>query len=664
MSLKKIDERSVNTIRFLSVDAINKANSGHPGLPMGAAPMAYALWSNFLRISPKNPKWENRDRFVLSAGHGSMLLYSLLHLFGFDLPLSELEDFRQYDSKTPGHPEYGHTAGVETTTGPLGQGFANAVGMAIAERHLAAKFNRPKYNIVDHYTYCLAGDGDMMEGISYEAASLAGTMKLDKLVVLYDDNQITIDGSTDIAFREDVKKRFEALGWYVLQVKDGNDIGQIRKAIIRAHKSKGKPILIMIRTVIGYGSPNKAGKSAVHGSPLGKEETYLTKEALGWKDYEEFTVPEDVSKHFAKLTAKKEKEAKAWQDLIIAYAKEYPQMYQEWKKWHSEKMPQELAEDESIFKKVKDNVATRVAGGEVLNHIVNLMPNLMGGSADLNESTKTYLKDKGDFLSDPIGANIFYGIREHAMGAIVNGMTLHGGLRGYGSTFLVFSDYMRTPIRLASLMKIPSLFIFTHDSIGVGEDGPTHQPIEQVESLRMIPGMSVWRPADYWETIYAYMAAMEKQDGPSVMILTRQNLPELSGVSEEAKKGGYILSREKGERPDIILMGSGSEVQHLLKAKDMLEKERKDVRVVSMPNRNLFDLQEEEYRNQVLPKEVLKRISVEAGVTAGWYKYVGTEGIALGIDSFGASAPMAKLMEVYGFTPDNIAEKARELLKG
>lgn len=663
MSLKKIDERSVNTIRFLSVDAINKANSGHPGLPMGAAPMAYALWSHFLRISPKNPKWENRDRFVLSAGHGSMLLYSLLHLFGYDLSLSELEDFRQYGSKTPGHPEYGHTAGVETTTGPLGQGFANAVGMAIAERHLAAKFNRPKYNIVDHYTYCLAGDGDMMEGISYEAASLAGTLKLDKLVVLYDDNEITIDGSTDITFREDVKKRFEALGWYVLQVKDGNDIGQIRKSIIRAHKSKGKPILIMIKTVIGYGSPNKAGKSAAHGAPLGGEETYLTKEALGWKDYEEFTVPEDVLKHFTKLTAKKEKEARAWQDLMVSYAKEYPQMYQEWKKWHSEQTVEALAKDESIFKKIKDNVATRVSGGEVLNHIAGFVPNLMGGSADLNESTKTYLKEKGDFLTDAIGSNIFYGIREHAMGAVVNGLTLHGGVRGYGSTFLVFSDYMRTPIRLASLMKIPSLFIFTHDSIGVGEDGPTHQPIEQTESLRMIPGMSVWRPADYRETIYAYIAAMEKQDGPSVMILTRQNLPQLSGVNEEAKKGGYILSKEKGEKPDIILMGSGSEVQHLLKVKEILAEEGREVRVVSMPNRNLFDLQEEEYKEKVLPKEAVKRVSVEAGVTSGWYKYIGSEGIAIGIDSFGASAPIGKLMDVYGFTPEKIAEKARELLK-
>lgn len=659
--MKKIDERSINAIRFLSVDAINKANSGHPGLPMGVAPMAYLLWSNFLRISPKNPKWENRDRFVLSAGHGSMLLYSLLHLFKFDMSLSDIENFRQLGSKTPGHPEYGHTAGVETTTGPLGQGFANAVGMAIAERHLAAKFNRPKYNVVDHYTYCIAGDGDMMEGISYEAASLAGTLNLDKLIVLYDDNNITIDGNTDITFREDIKKRFESLGWHVIQVKDGNDISQIKKAIIRAHKSKGKPILIQAKTIIGFGSPNKAGKSSAHGAPLGKEETYMTREALGWKDYDLFTVPEDVYKHFDKLVKKKEKEAKAWQDLMISYAKEYPQMYQEWKKWHGDKGIQDLLADESIFKKIKDNVATRVSGGEVLNHISDFIPNLMGGSADLNESTKTYLKEKGDFLTNSSGSNIFYGIREHAMGAIINGITLHGGLRGFGSTFLVFSDYMRTPIRLASLMNIPSLFIFTHDSIGVGEDGPTHQPIEHVESLRMIPGMSVWRPADYKETIYAYTAAMEHLNGPSVMILTRQNLPELSGVTEDVKKGGYILSKESGTNPDLIMMGSGSEIQLLIKAQKLLAEDNIDVRVVSMPNRNIFDLQDAEYKEKILPKNVVKRMSVEAGVTSAWYRYVGSEGLTIGIDSFGESAPAGKLMEKYGFTVENIVERAKTL---
>lgn len=661
--MKKIDERSINAIRFLSIDAINKANSGHPGLPMGAAPMAYLLWSNFLRISPQNPKWENRDRFVLSAGHGSMLLYSLLHLFKFDLSLFDLEDFRQLGSKTPGHPEYGHTEGVETTTGPLGQGFANAVGMAIAERRLASKFNRPKYNIVDHYTYCIAGDGDMMEGISYEAASLAGTLGLDKLIVLYDDNHITIDGNTDITFREDVKKRFEALGWRVMIVKDGNDISQIRKAVIKAHKSKGKPILIQVKTTIGYGSPNKAGRSAAHGAPLGKEETYLTREALGWKDYEPFTVPEDVYKHFDKLVKKKEKEAKAWQDLMIHYAKEYPQMYQEWKKWHGDKALVELSEDTAIFKKVKDNVATRVSGGEVLNYISDFIPNLMGGSADLNESTKTYLKEKGDFLNDAIGANIFYGIREHAMGAIINGLTLHGGVRGFGSTFLVFSDYMRTPIRLASLMNIPSLFIFTHDSIGVGEDGPTHQPIEHVESLRIIPGMSVWRPADYKETIYAYLAAMERLDGPSIMILTRQNLPELSGVTEDVKKGGYILSKEEGTNPDLILMGSGSEVQLLIQAKEVLKKENIDVRIVSVPNRNIFEIQAPEYKEEVLPANIVNRISVEAGVTFGWDKYVGTKGVTIGINSFGESAPINKLMEKYGFTITNIVNEAKKLLQ-
>lgn len=661
--MKKIDERAINSIRFLSIDSINKANSGHPGLPMGAAPMAYTLWSKFLRISPQNPTWENRDRFVLSAGHGSMLLYSLLHLFNYGLPLEELKNFRQFDSKTPGHPEYGHTVGVETTTGPLGQGFANAVGMAIAERHLAGKFNTSKFDIVDHYTYVLAGDGDMMEGITYEAASLAGTLKLDKLVALYDDNKITIDGSTDISFSEDVKKRFEAMHWNVIVVKDGNDAGLIRKAIIKAHKSKGKPTLIMVKTIIGFGSPNKAGTSKVHGSPLGKDEAMLTREALGWNDYSEFEIPEDVKDHFMRLSKKKEKTFKEWQSKLVDYAKENPELYREWKKYHSNEISKELYEDKSIFETSSDSMATRASGGDILNKIAKYVPNIVGGSADLNESTKTYLKEKGDFLVDDMGANIFFGIREHAMGAIVNGIVLHGGLRAYGSTFLVFSDYMRTPIRLASLMNIPAMFIFTHDSIGVGEDGPTHQPIEHVSSLRMMPGLSVWRPADYMETGYSYVAAFEKTDGPSVMVLTRQNLPKLDGVNENVKKGGYILSKEEKATPDAILMGSGSEVSLLVEAKKVLKEKGLDVRVVSMPNMNVFEMQSKEYKEEVLPSNVEARVSVEAGVTMPWYRYLGNKGTAIGIDTFGASAPIEKLMEHFGFSVDNVVDKALEVVK-
>ena len=661
--MKKIDERAINSIRFLSIDSINKANSGHPGLPMGAAPMAYTLWSKFLRISPQNPTWENRDRFVLSAGHGSMLLYSLLHLFNYGLPLEELKNFRQFDSKTPGHPEYGHTVGVETTTGPLGQGFANAVGMAIAERHLAGKFNTSKFDIVDHYTYVLAGDGDMMEGITYEAASLAGTLKLDKLVALYDDNKITIDGSTDISFSEDVKKRFEAMHWNVIVVKDGNDAGLIRKAIIKAHKSKGKPTLIMVKTIIGFGSPNKAGTSKVHGSPLGKDEAMLTREALGWSDYSEFEIPEDVKDHFMRLSKKKEKTFKEWQSKLVDYAKENPELYREWKRYHSNEISKELYEDESIFETSSDSMATRASGGDILNKIAKYVPNIVGGSADLNESTKTYLKEKGDFLVDDMGANIFFGIREHAMGAIVNGIVLHGGLRAYGSTFLVFSDYMRTPIRLASLMNIPAMFIFTHDSIGVGEDGPTHQPIEHVSSLRMMPGLSVWRPADYMETGYSYVAAFEKTDGPSVMVLTRQNLPKLDGVNENVKKGGYILSKEEKATPDAILMGSGSEVSLLVEAKKVLKEKGLDVRVVSMPNMNVFEMQSKEYKEEVLPSNVEARVSVEAGVTMPWYRYLGNKGTAIGIDTFGASAPIEKLMEHFGFRVDNVVDKALEVVK-
>ncbi|WP_202708226.1 transketolase [Sporosalibacterium faouarense] len=660
--MEKVEQKVVDTIRFLAVDGVEKANSGHPGMPMGAAPMAHTLWSKFLKGSGKDPNWADRDRFVLSAGHGSMLIYSLLHLYEYDVNMDDLKNFRQWGSKTPGHPEYGHTPGVETTTGPLGQGISTAVGMALAERRVAAEFNTEDFSIVDHYTYVIAGDGDLMEGVSSEAASLAGHLKLGKLIVMYDDNNITIDGTTKISFTEDVGQRFEAYGWEVISVKDSNDIDELEAAIARAKKNTSKPTLIKVPTTIGFGSPNKAGKSSAHGSPLGKDEVNLTKEGLGWNTDEDFYVPQDVREYMDKIIVEKEEERQVWEKRFKEYRSKYPEKARAWDIWHSENVPAEAFEDEELFE-FDEKLATRAAGGQVMNVLAKNIPNLMGGSADLNASTKTYLKGKGDFQAeDPTGNNVNFGVREHGMGAILNGMSLHGGLRVFGSTFLVFSDYMKPAIRLSGLMKQPVTYIFTHDSIGLGEDGPTHQPIEHLLMLRSIPNVTVFRPADAKESAVAWTEALKRTDGPSVLVFSRQGLPTLDEIKEDAHKGGYVLVKEEKDTPDAILIGSGSEVSLLVEAHDKLKKEGIDTRVVSMLSWELFDQQSGEYKNEVLPKAITKRLSCEAGTTIGWRKYVGSEGVTIGIDGFGASAPGNVLMKEFGFTVENVVKNVRGML--
>jgi transketolase len=657
-----IQKLAVNSIRTLAVDAVEAANSGHPGLPMGGAPMAYTLWSRFMKHSPSNPAWPNRDRFVLSAGHGSMLLYALLHLFGYDLPLEELKNFRQWGSKTPGHPEYGHTVGVETTTGPLGQGFANAVGMAIAEERMAAEFNKPDFPLVNHYTYVYTGDGCMMEGITSEAASLAGHLKLGRLICLYDDNQITIDGGTEVAFTEDVGKRYEAYGWQALWVSDGNDIEAIAAAIQEAKAETSRPTLILVRTAIGFGSPNKQGSSDAHGAPLGADEVRLTKENLGWPTEPTFYVPEEVRSHFAQAVSELETERENWDKLFAAYRTQYPTDATRWDAWHNPQIPAELEQDPKLWAFEKA-AATRATSGQIMQLMATYLPNMMGGSADLNASTKTYLKGLGDFKADNRkGNNIYFGVREHAMAAIMSGLALHGGLRPYGSTFLAFFDYMKPSIRLASLMRLPVVYVFTHDSIGVGEDGPTHQPIEQVANMRSIPNLHVLRPADGRETAAAWLSAVKRTEGPTVLVLTRQNLPQLPGTGTEAFKGGYILSKEKGQTPQLILMASGSEVELVVKAKELLEKQGVDVRVVSMMSWELFMAQPATYRNEVLPPAIKKRLAVEAGHPMGWERFTGSEGATVTIDHFGASAPGEVLQEKFGFTADNVAAQALKLL--
>ncbi|NLZ93404.1 MAG: transketolase [Firmicutes bacterium] len=658
-----LEEKAVNTIRFLAVDAIETAKSGHPGLPMGGAPMAYTLWSRFLQHSPSNPHWPNRDRFVLSAGHGSMLLYALLYLFGYDLSLDDLKQFRQWGSKTPGHPEYGHTPGVETTTGPLGQGFANAVGMAIAERRLAAEFNKPDFPLVDHYTYVYTGDGCLMEGVAAEAASLAGHLKLGRLICLYDDNQITIDGDTKVAFTEDVGKRFSAYGWHVQRVADGTDINAIAAALEEAKKVTDKPSLIMVRTVIGYGSPNKQGLPAAHGAPLGSEEVILTKEKLGWPKDLTFHVPPAVREHFAGLTEELEAKRAAWEKLFAAYREKFPADAARWDAWHGQYVPAELEEDEELWQFTKP-MATRGASGQVMQILAKYLPNLIGGSADLNSSTKTYLKAFSDFQAENYGGNnIYFGVREHAMGAIANGLALHGGLRPYCSTFFVFVDYMKPPVRLAALMGLPVIFVFTHDSFGVGEDGPTHQPIEQLASLRSVPNLHVLRPADGRETAAAWLAAVKRTNGPTALILTRQDVPQLDGTGKKALQGAYILSKEKGQIPDVILIASGSEVQLALEAQKKLWDLEIDTRVVSMMSWELFSQQTPVYQEQVLPATVEKRLAIEAGHSMGWERFTGSKGAILSIDHFGASAPGKVLQEKYGFTVENIVSMVQELHK-
>lgn len=662
-----LEQLAINTIRTLSIDAIEQANSGHPGITMGAAPMAYVLWTKLMKHNPANPAWFNRDRFVLSAGHGSMLLYSLLHLCGYPLTLSDLKQFRQWNSLTPGHPEYGLTPGVEATTGPLGQGIAMAVGMAMAERHLAATYNRPNYNIIDHYTYVLCGDGDLMEGISYEAASLAGHLKLGRLIVLYDSNHISLDGETKWTFTENIAQRFESVGWHYLRVEDGNDTSAIYDAIVQAQQEKEKPSLIEIRTVIGYGSPNKAGKSDVHGAPLGADEVLKVKEAYGWAWQEPFYVPEEVRQLFSKVKKRGMEEEKAWQEQLSAYEAEYPELAAQLKDAMAGRLTDGWDLELPVYEAGAKAIATRSASGEILNALSRRLPMFLGGSADLASSNKTLLKGEKAFQADDYsGRNIWFGVREHAMGAALNGMMLHGGVRVYGGTFLVFSDYLRPAIRLAALMKLPVIYVFTHDSIAVGEDGPTHEPVEHLPSLRAMPGLYVFRPADANETVAAYRFALQEADGPVAMILTRQNLPVLEEAKERAAdglfRGAYIL-REPDASPQGILLATGSEVALALEAQRQLAAEGYPVRVVSMPSWELFDRQPQSYRDEVLPPEIEVRLAVEMARPLGWEKYVGHKGKVMGIDTFGASAPGERVMAEYGFTVQNVVQQMKALLQ-
>lgn len=650
-----MDQLTINTIRLLAADAVEKANSGHPGLPMGAATMTYALWKEFLKGSATDPNWVDRDRFVLSAGHGSMLLYALLHLFGYEVSLDDLKRFRQLGSNTPGHPEYGVTSGVEVTTGPLGQGLANAVGMAMAERRLADAFNTDAFNIIDHYTYAICGDGDLMEGVAAEAASLAGHLRLGKLVVLYDDNGITIDGSTTLAFTEDVGARFAAYGWHVLKVGDGNDYEAVVEAVRIGKLNTSQPTLIMVKNIIGYGSPNKAGKSSAHGSPLGTDELKKTKENLGAEPDELFVIPEEVSNYFKQIIDKREIERFMWEEKLEEYIVKYPEKAEAWKQWFDYELPFDIFEDEKLWQMMCVKDASRNSGGKFMNWVSDRIPNLFGGSADLNSSTKTYIKNKGDFNYNNVsGNNVFFGIREHAMGAILNGVALHGGLRAFGSTFLVFSDYMKPPLRLAALMGLPVIHIFTHDSVAVGEDGPTHQPIEHLLMLRSIPNMYVYRPADGRETALCWMEALKRTEGPSCLVLSRQDLPALETTGKGVQRGAYIVRHEEKDRPDMIFVATGSEVGLALDVAEMLLAEDIDVRVVSMPCMAQFDKQECAYKEAIFPKDVKKRVSIEMGLTLGWEKYIGYRGLAVGIDRFGESGPGEEVMAHLGFDKNSL----------
>ena len=662
------DQLCINTIRMLAADAVEKARSGHPGMPMGAAAMAYVLWTRFLRHNPQNPAWPDRDRFVLSAGHGSMLLYSLLHLTGYNLALDELKNFRQWESKTPGHPEHGITPGVETTTGPLGQGFANGVGMAIAEHHLASVFNRPGHEIVNHLTYGIVSDGDLMEGISHEAASLAGHLGLGKLIYLYDDNHISIEGSTDIAFTEDRLKRFAAYGWHVQQVTDGNDLEQLSAAIAAAREETRRPSFIAVRTHIGYGSPNKQDTSGVHGEPLGAEELKLTKQNLNWPAEPAFYLPEEAVSHFHEALEKGAQLDRNWQEAFAAYQTAHPELAARWRHWTDGSLPEAWEEEMPVFNADTKGIATRVASGKVLNAIAGRITNLMGGSADLAPSTKTLIDNEGDFQPPGFeGRNMRFGVREHAMGGILNGMALHGGLIPYGATFLIFSDYMRPAIRLAALMKLHVIYVFTHDSIGLGEDGPTHQPIEQLAALRAIPNLKVVRPCDANETVEAWKAALTSIGGPVALILTRQNLPVLDRTvyrpAAGLQKGAYVLRDPQDSRPDLLLMASGSEVHIALAAAAALSDKGIAVRVVSIPSWELFDKQPEGYRRLALPPEVTARLAIEAGSPQGWHRYVGSRGIVIGLTHFGASAPYEVLYEKFGLTADHVVEESLNLLE-
>ncbi|WMT27659.1 transketolase [Bacillus aerius] len=665
--METIELKSIATIRTLSIDAIEKANSGHPGMPMGAAPMAYALWTNHLNVSPQNPNWFNRDRFVLSAGHGSMLLYSMLHLSGYNLSIEDLKQFRQWGSKTPGHPEFGHTEGIDATTGPLGQGIAMAVGMALGERHLAETYNKDNFNVVDHYTYSICGDGDLMEGISSEAASLAGHLGLGRLIVLYDSNDISLDGDLDRSFSENVKNRFEAMNWEVLYVKDGNNIDEVTVAIEKAKQSTDKPTLIEVKTTIGFGSPNRAGTSGVHGAPLGSEEAKLTKEAYSWTFEEDFHVPSEVYDHFktAVKDAGQKKEA-AWNELFEQYEKEYPELAAQLKLAIEGKLPENWDQEVPVYE-AGSSLASRASSGEVLNGIAKQVPFFIGGSADLAGSNKTTIKDTTDFgRENYAGRNIWFGVREFAMGAALNGMALHGGLRVFGGTFFVFSDYLRPAIRLAALMGLPVTYVFTHDSIAVGEDGPTHEPVEQLASLRAMPNLSVIRPADGNETAAAWKIAVSSTNKPTALVLTRQNLPTIDQSPEKAyegvEKGGYVVVEAADAQPEALLLASGSEVGLAIEAQKALEKEGIRVSVVSLPAWDRFDEQSDEYKESVLPKAVRARVAIEMGASLGWERYTGLDGDVIAIDKFGASAPGETIIEKYGFTVSNVVSRVKAKL--
>lgn len=657
--MKAIDQKAITNIRVLAAEMVQKANSGHPGLPIGAAPMAYALWKQ-MKHNPKNPKWQARDRFVLSAGHASALEYALLHLFGYDLPMEEIKSFRQWGSRTPGHPEFGHTVGVEATAGPLGQGVSMAVGLAMAEARLAAEFNREGFPVVDNYTYALCGDGCLMEGVASEAASMAGNLGLGKLVVLYDRNMITIEGSTDLAFTEDVAARYRAYNWQVLDVADGEDVDAIEAAIACAKADKKHPSLIIVHTEIAHGTP-KAGSNKAHGEPLGEENIKAMKEFYGWDYDEAFVVPADVKAHFAALEVGYAAEEVAYEAMFKLYAAKYPELAKKWDEWHDTKLPEALKKDERLWNADAPK-ATRAVSGDVLNVFAEYLPNMFGGSADLAPSNKTEMKGRGYFTAeDRSGANIHFGIREFAMACVCNGIMLYGGLRAYCATFLVFVDYLKPALRLSALMGLPVVYVMTHDSIGVGEDGPTHEPIEQVASIRATPNTLMFRPADAKETAACYIAAWENSK-PAVMALTRQNLPQYKETGLNALKGGYILKDAANGNPDVILMASGSEVELIYNAADELAKEGISARVVSMPCTELFDEQSDEYKASVLPDAVRARVAVEAGTSFGWAKYVGLDGKYVTIDHFGASAPAKTLFKEFGFTVENVVAAAKSAL--
>jgi transketolase len=663
-----LDQLCVNAVRILAMDAVQAANSGHPGAPMGMAPLAYVLWTRHLRHNPADPDWPGRDRFVLSAGHASMLLYGVLHLTGYDLTLDDLRQFRQWGSRTPGHPEFGHTPGVETTTGPLGQGVANAVGMALAEAHLAARFNRGGHDVVHHRTYFLASDGDLMEGASHEAASLAGHLALGRLIGIYDDNHVTIEGATDLAFSEDVAGRFAAYGWHVVRVDDGNDIAALDRALGEAKAETGRPSVVIVRTHIAFGSPNKQDSAEAHGAPLGEAEVRLTREQLGWTWDEPFYVPDDAVREWRKARERGEAMQMVWGQRYASYQSAYPDLAAELERRLRDDRPAGWEERIPTFTPADGPMATRVASGKVLNALAPVVPELIGGSADLGPSTNTLIKGEGDFsATDRAARNLRFGVREHGMGGVLNGMALHGGVLPYGATFLIFSDYMRPPIRLAAMMRRHVIYVFTHDSIGLGEDGPTHQPVEMLAALRAVPGLMVVRPADANETGYAWRLALARRDGPVALVLTRQAVPTLDrtahGGADGVLQGGYVLADPEGGAPQAIVMASGSEVTLALAAQRMLAQDGRRVRVVSMPCLELFAAQPQAYRDRVLPPAVRARLAVEAAHPQPWYRWVGDAGDVLGLERFGASAPAPRLFAELGFTPESVAQRVRALLK-